>query len=102
MYGLSNYDDLDGIASPEMLKDALIAAGTAGVSLIVSFKVVSMIPVPSSLSEAGRTWYAVGVQGLAGLIMGRALWNVNRSAALGAVAGGFALAPAALLGVAIK
>lgn len=88
MMGLSMYDDgMDGLMSPDMLKDSMIAAGAGAGAIMLASWAVPKIPAPASWTADNQHRFRAGIGILAGVAVGRGLWHYNRDAAMAAIGG---------------
>jgi hypothetical protein len=91
LMGLDMYDDgMSGLITADMLRDKLIAAGSAAAGIGLASWLLPMIPMPAmvtSLSEPNQHRVRAGIGMLAGIAAGRGLWNYNRDAAMAVVGG---------------
>lgn len=99
MMDLDMYDDGMGeFMTMDMVRDQLIAAGAGGGAILLASWLAPMLPVPEGWSgtvKGSRLRAAVAAVG--GMLMGRALWDYNRDAAMAVLGGvtGLAIAQVA-------
>lgn len=86
--------DLGEMYSADMLKDSLIAAGAGAGALVLSAFLLPKLPAPSMFTAQNQSRFRAGVGLLIAMGAGRAMWDVNRDAAMGIIGGvgGVALA----------
>lgn len=91
-----NYDDMmglggmDGILSPEIVKDHLTGAFSGAGALMLASWIVPKIPTPAAWTPENTVRLKAGIGALLGLVAGRSLYDYNRDASMavtGAVAG---------------
>ncbi len=97
MMGLDMYDDLDGFVSPDMIKDAFIAAGAGAGALLLATWATPKLPAPEAWEATNKSRLRAGTATVGGLLIGRLLWNYNRDIAMAVIGGVAGLGLAQLL-----
>jgi len=91
LMGLDMYDDgMSEFVNMEMLKESVIAAGSSAAAIMLATwglpKLAKAI-VPDAWSEPAKHRTYAALQIIAGLGVGRGLWNYNRDAAMAVIGG---------------
>jgi hypothetical protein len=79
--------DMEGFYTGEQVRDSLIAAAAGAGSILLAAWAMPHMPAPAEWAPENKSRMRAGLTTVAGLLIGRGLWDYNRDAAMAVIGG---------------